>query len=88
MDYQIRKSSSGYIRDCDSCGYPTATTESPMYRDGRHVGEWFICEICHSHEGIIAREQYPAIARMAAWIGNRILDEIRKVRSEPPNDGK
>lgn len=87
-NYEIRRNTSGYIRECDSCGYPAATAEAPMYHNGRHVGDWFICEICHSHESIYAREQYSALARQSAWIGNRILDEIRKGQQSILNDGK
>lgn len=80
-----------YALECAYCYYPAENLEnysntpgSIDYREG-YASEIWLCEFCAaSHLGVILKyaKQYNsetiALARGIAYVGNRLLDEIRK----------
>ncbi len=77
------------VVDCDNCGYPAPTVQTHKSCVQRSADdEVFLCEICYC-TFLSNPTMYPSLHRDdkelfggLAWIGNKILDEIRKAKPQ------
>ena len=77
------------MKECDNCGYKTKTTKTPK-SFGSNCQEYNLCKICSSTR-LSNAVLYPtssdygnAMLEGIAYIGNLLLEEIRKQKNSPP----
>lgn len=88
-EYILRKDDSEPpdIVDCDNCGYPAPTAKTHRNQVARD-DEIFLCEICYctflSNPTLYPSTwlEHKELFGGLAWIGNKVLDEIRKGRDQ------
>lgn len=91
VEYELRKDEDGDILPCDNCDYggPTvATTREDWVVKKGYEKDILLCEICYnthlSKPTLYPHAHYDesGILGGIAWIGNKILEEIRKGRND------
>lgn len=87
-EYQPMLDDDDEPRECDSCSYPAPLRKfDGVDCDDNQKHDFYFCEICASTRISLARE-YPSrfptperyILQSIGWVGNKILEEIRKLK--------